>query len=68
LILIVKFQDVIIDFLVGNVHKTVDKAEKQDATLKDEQTKANVQADQLRKEANDLSKNKSEVTDDWYKK
>lgn len=68
LILIWKFREVIIDVLVSSSRKTVQDAVKQDASLKKEQDLANDQADQLRKEAEDLSKNKPSVDEDWHKK
>lgn len=68
LILIVRFRSVIIDFLVADVHKTVDKAEKKDESLRQEQNAANDQANQLRKEASEIGQNKPTVDEDWHKK
>lgn len=56
------------DLLVSSSREAVKDAQKQDAALKAEENKANDQANQLRKEAEDLSKNKEKVDEDWYKK
>lgn len=68
LLLIVKFREVIIDILVSSAHNTVDEARKQDASLKADENKANTQADDLRKQAEDLAKNKPRVGEEWNKK
>jgi hypothetical protein len=68
LILIVKFREVIIDFLVSSVKTKMDETQKKSDQLKSEQDAANAQADALRQHANDLDKNKTEVGEDWYKK
>lgn len=68
IILIFKFRGVIMDLLVSSSREAVKDAQKQDAALKAEENKANDQANQLRKEAEDLSKNKEKVDEDWYKK
>ena len=67
-ILIWKFRSLIIDLLVSDVHTTMDKAQKQDATLRQEEKEANDQANKLRQEADALSKDKPEVDEDWHKK
>lgn len=67
-ILIFKFREVIIDLLVSSARKTVNEAQEKDTVLKAEQDQANDQADQLRKEAEALSKNKPTVDEDWHKK
>lgn len=68
LILIIKFQDVIIDLLVGNSRKLVKDAVATDSKLKEEQDQANNQANKLVAEAQALSENKSKVDEDWHKK
>lgn len=67
-ILIFKFREVIIDLLVSSARKTVNEAQEKDAKLKSEQDQANDQANQLRKEAEAISKTKPEVDEDWHKK
>lgn len=67
-ILIWKFRSLIIDLLVSDVHSTMDKAKKEDATLRQEEKEANDQANKLRQEADALSKDKPEVDEDWHKK
>lgn len=68
LILIFKFREVIIDLLVSSSRETVKEAQKQDASLRAEEDKANSQANQLRKDAEDLATNKPKVDEDWNKK
>lgn len=68
LILIFKFRSLIIDLLVSDSRKVVSDTVKQDAALKKEENVANDQANQLRKQAEDLGKNKSSVDEDWNKK
>lgn len=68
LVLTWKFREVIIDLLVTSSRKTVSDAQKQDTTLKNEEKQINDQANILRKEAEDLSKNKPNVDEDWNKK
>jgi len=68
LILIFKFREVIIDLLVSSARKTVDEAQKQDTQLRQDETKANTQANDLRQQAEDLGKNKPKVDEDWHKK
>lgn len=63
-----KFREFFIDFLVSDSRKKVDEAQKQDAVLTAEEKQANDQANQLRKEAEDLSKHKPSVDEDWHKK
>lgn len=67
-ILIFKFREVIIDLLVSSARKTVSEAKEKDSVLKSEQNQANDQADQLRREAEALSKDKPKVDEDWNKK
>lgn len=67
-ILIWKFRSLIIDLLVSDVHSTMDKAKKEDATLRQEEKEANDQANKLRQEVDALSKDKPEVNEDWHKK
>lgn len=67
-ILIFKFREVIIDLLVSSARKTVNEAKEKDSALKAEQDQANDQANQLRKEADALAKEKPEVDEDWHKK
>lgn len=67
-ILIWRFREAIIDLLVADSRKIVNEAKVKDSQLKSEEQKANAQADELVKQAEDLSKNKSEVDEDWYKK
>lgn len=68
LILIIKFQDVIIDLLVGNSRKLVKDAVETDAKLKQKQDEANNKANQLIDEATKLSADKPKVDEDWHKK
>ena len=67
-ILVWKFREVIIDLLVSSSREAVKDAQKQDQALRGEEKAANDQADQLRKEAEALSKDKPTVDEDWHKK
>ncbi len=67
-ILVYKFREVIIDLLVSSSREAVKEAQKQDQTLRGEEKAANDQANQLRKEAADLSTNKPVIGEDWNKK
>jgi len=67
-ILIWKFRSLIIDLLVSDVHTTMDKAEKTDAKLRQEEQVANDQADQLRQEAEALGKDKEKIDENWHTK
>lgn len=68
IILIIKFRDVFAQILVFLAKRSLENTEKQDIQLKSEQNQANSQANELIKEANDLSNNKHKVDEDWYKK
>lgn len=68
LILIVKFRSAIIDLLISDSRKIVSDTVKQDAQLKVEENQANDQANQLRREADQLGKNKAVIDEDWNKK
>lgn len=67
LILVIKFQDVIFDFLVKSSKKLVEDSAKKDQELKQEQDQANNQANQLVQEAQDLGNNRPAVDENWYK-
>ncbi|NJO48145.1 MAG: hypothetical protein HC840_00355 [Leptolyngbyaceae cyanobacterium RM2_2_4] len=67
-ILIYKFREVIIDLLVSSSREAVKDAQKQDQVLRGEEKAANDQANQLRKEAEALSKEKPTVDEFWHKK
>jgi hypothetical protein len=67
-IIVFKFREVIIDLLVSDSHKKVDEAQKKDVELRAEEKQANDQANQLVKEAENLSHDKPKVDEDWYKK
>lgn len=62
------FRDLIIDMLVSNSNKMVDKTKEQSDSLKTQETKVNAQADQVIADADKKSQDKPEVTEDWNKK
>lgn len=68
LILLIRFNGVIIDLLVGNSRKLVADAKETDTKLKEEQDQASSKADQLIQEAQKLSENKPVIDEDWHKK
>ena len=68
LILIIKFQDVILDYLVNSSKELVKDTKKQSDTLQDQENKANNLANQLIKEVQNLDKNKPKVDENWNKK
>lgn len=68
LILVIKFQDVIIDVLVNSSKRLVNDSKVQDNKLKNEENAANNQANQLIDESNQLGQNKPKVDEDWNSK
>lgn len=68
LIVVIKFREVIIDFLVSNSKTILEGAKKQDATLRADENAANAAANKLIDDANKLSQNKPKVDEDWHKK
>jgi hypothetical protein len=68
LILLAKFRDLIIDFLVASGKRLMDNARKQDQQLRNEANSANNQANQLIANADKKDDNKPLVDEDWHKK
>lgn len=68
LILIIKFRDVIIDYLFSSSKKTLEEAKKKDSQLKKEEDAANAKADALVADANKLDENKETIDENWNKK
>src|ERR1035437_2398125 len=68
LILIVKFKDVLISLLVASAKRTVEDAQKKDATLATQESQANTQADALVQKAKDEASKETPVGTDWHKK
>ncbi len=68
LVLVFKFRENLLDFLVASAHKTVNDATKKSEVLKQEEKQANDKSEDLRKQATDLGKNKPTIDEDWNKK
>lgn len=68
ILLIIKFQDVIMDVLVSSGKKAVSDASKKDEQLSRDEDQAKRSADAALKEVDDLAKNKPKVDEDWNKK
>ena len=68
LLLVAKFNDVIMDLLGWSSKKDLQKAEKTDAELKAQEDAANQQADALVKKANDLPSQEGKVDENWNQK
>jgi hypothetical protein len=65
---IVKFRDILLDYLINSA-KNVDKnAQKQDSKLADQETQLKQQADAAVQQAAQEPQKEEPVTDDWYKK
>ena len=68
LLLVAKFNDVIMDLLGWSSKKDLQKAEKTDVQLKAQEDAANQQADALVKKANDLPSQEGKVDENWNQK
>jgi len=62
-----KFRSVLIDLLVNDSRKIAIETEQKDKELAQEQAAASAAAEELRKQAAALSKNKPTVGEDWNK-
>lgn len=68
LILVIKFHDIIFDFLVKGSKELVKDSQAKSDNLQKQENKANDQANQLIDEAKKLGENKDKVDEDWNKK
>lgn len=66
--LVIKFHNIIIDFLIGNSKDILKDATEKDAKLAQQADATKAQADALVKTANDLPKQEAPVDQDWDKK
>ena len=67
-LLVMKSSNFIMDLIASISKKDVQKAEKQDAKLKNEEDSAKTQADALVKQAEDLPSQEKPVDENWNKK
>lgn len=67
IILIYKFQDVIIDVLVENSKSILNKTRNESASLKEASDLLNSKSNQLINESNELLNKKSKIDEDWHK-
>lgn len=63
---IIKYRDILISLIVGVSKRDVAAASKQDADLKQQEDKANAEADVIQQQANALVSDKVDLN--WYKK
>ena len=63
-----KFRSFLIDILVKDSRKIGIETEQKDKVLAQQQAAAQAQAQQLVQQAQDLSKDKPEISEDWNKK
>lgn len=68
IILVIKFREIAIDFLVSGGKKVFDKAQAQSDALQKQENNDNASADKLVEEAKTLTDSKTTVKDDWYEK
>lgn len=67
LIILFVFRDVVLAILTGSARKISQETAKKDADFKSQQDAANLEADRLRKEADEAGKEKPNVGEDWNK-
>jgi phosphate uptake regulator len=66
--LVVKYKELLMQYLVASSKKTVDKAEAKSDQLQQQETQANNAADALVKQASELPALEQPVSADWNKK
>jgi hypothetical protein len=67
LVLLLKFRELIINFLLNSAKNLFNSSTKTDQTIKLEEDKNNQAANNLVKEANDLPNQEKPVDENWYK-
>ena len=68
LIVIVKFREVIMDFLIASARAAFNNAKEKDADLANRQNDANNRANQIIDNAEKLDDTRPNIDEDWHKK